>query len=148
MFRNNREMDRPTFNTLELICQVRGHPIKDTTQLTDPYVEEFLRKHIPREVFDEFYDYTRSFYTTEGHYARLWKFDLPIFPMPEDPRIYRAIELTRKAFKLDSPAVAYAWTNLASVPFQSSTAAGWVSETQRKVIQVFIAKPSDAPLVA
>jgi hypothetical protein len=45
--------------------------------------------------------------------------------MPEDLRIYRAIELTRQAFKLDSPALAYAWDNLASVPFQSSTAAGW-----------------------
>lgn len=119
------EMDRPTYNTLEYLTTVRPHRINREEFLVDPFVLSTLEESLGIDVVKEFGDYTRSYYTLEGHYFNLWKYDLPKFHKPLDPRMDEAIDMARKAFRLPRKVKSYRWGDLSSVPFIPSSSAGW-----------------------
>lgn len=119
------EMDRPTFNTLEYISRVRPHRIVREPWLVDHFAEECLSEMLDTSSVTAFGEFTRSFYTEEGHYDNLWKYDRPLLPRPTDPDFYKAVEHTRKTLRLPQPVTPYSWHKLSDVPFISSSSAGW-----------------------
>lgn len=119
------EMDRPTHNSLTFITTVRPHLIRRENFLVDEFVKDTLTSTLGVDVVEAFGNYTRSFYTLEGHYQNLWKYDRIILPKPQDPLLDMAIEITRQRFKLDTPVQSYGWYELANVPFISNSSAGW-----------------------
>lgn len=127
MFRMARqsELDRPTFNSLKYLTRVAPHKITRYPLLVDEFVRESLEELMGTNTVEEFGQYTRSFYTLEGHYANLWKYDIPITGRPNDPVLERAIEATSQAFRLNTKARAISWHNLEAVPFIPSSSAGW-----------------------
>lgn len=123
MMRN--EEDRPSFNTLRYITRVRPHLINREDWLIDPFVYDTMCNTLGVNIVEEFGEYTRSYYTLEGHYNNLWKYDRAILSKPNDHNLHLAIAKTRSEFKLDAPVHAYSFNELASVPFISSSSAGW-----------------------
>lgn len=121
----NMEMDRPTRNSLDFITTVRPHLINRDPFLVDPFVYETLTDSFGIDVIQEYGNYTRSFYTLEGHYENLWKYDRIIVPKPQDPLLDLAISIARQEFKLDQPVQSYGWYELGKVPFISASSAGW-----------------------
>jgi hypothetical protein len=119
------ESDRPTFNTLQYLTKVAPHKIQRENFLVDQFVYDTLTDIFGINVVEEFGNYTRSFYTLEGHYANLWKYDRKILPKPQDPLLDIAIEKTRIKFRLPRKVKSYSWNDLASVPFIPSSSAGW-----------------------
>ena len=102
-------MDRPTTNGgLIYLTKVHPHRITRKEQEIDPFVVDALSEvlgHSPLEIWSR---HTRSFYSLEGHYANLWKFDkTPVYQAPKLPRLDEAIQRTRQAFALTSPVTAY-----------------------------------------
>lgn len=118
-------MDRPTNNSLLYLTKVRPHLLQRDNLIVDPYVYESLQELLGCNVVEEFGDYTRSFYTLEGHYHNLWKFDRPILPKPKIPLLDKAIDLARITFMLSSKVQSHRWDDLASVPFVPTSTAGW-----------------------
>lgn len=125
MLRRLHDMDRPTNNTLIYLTKVRPHPIKRDDQLRDPYVEEALRYVYSEDIVGSFKEYTRSFYTLEGHYANLWLYDRPFLDPPLDPLYYMAASHTREVFRLEHKVPSISWSSLASVPYIRTSSAGW-----------------------
>lgn len=119
------EMDRPTNNTLTYLKRVAPHKIRKDPWLRDEFVHECLSELMESDVIEEFGEYTRSFYTLEGHYYNIWKYDIPIVPMPRDPVLTEVIQNTSRAFRLDRKVNAISWNDLRSVPFIPSSSAGW-----------------------
>lgn len=118
-------MDRPTNNTLQFITSVRPHLIHRDPFLVDPFVHDTLSDAFGIDVVQEYGDYTRSYYTLEGHYFNLWKYDRKIEPMPQDPLLDMAIAITREKFRLPVITQSYGWDELAKVPFIPASSAGW-----------------------
>lgn len=118
-------MDRPTNFTLQYLTTVRPHKINRENFLIDPFVYETLSETLGIDVVEEFGQYTRSYYTVEGHYKNLWKYDRPILPKPQDPLLDIAIERTRYEYRLPQPVLTYGWGDLAEVPFIGSSSSGW-----------------------
>ncbi len=119
------ECDRPSFNTLTFLTKVKPHLIvKD-----DVYVDTFNRQMIVElygsDIVKEYEGTTRSFYSLEGHYSNLWKYDLPIIAEPSDLILDEAIELTKKAFTFPTPIFPIAWDALNTVPYIPSSGAGY-----------------------
>lgn len=121
----NIEMDRPTNFTLDYITKVRPHLIRRDNFLIDPFVYDTLSSYIGVDVVKEFGDYTRSFYTLEGHYKNLWNYDRPILPKPQDSILDLAIEISRHEFRLPQMVESYGFYELARVPFIPASSAGW-----------------------
>lgn len=119
------EEDRPTQNTLQYLTRVRPHHIHREDWLIDPFAYDTLSHTLGVNVVEEFGEYTRSYYTLEGHYQNLWNYDRRILTKPTDCRLQLAIERARSDFKLDAPVTAFGYNELASVPFISSSSAGW-----------------------
>jgi len=84
------EMDRPTKNSLIYLKRVAPHMIRKDPRLKDAFVHECLSELMESNVIEEFGEYTRSFYTLEGHYSNLWMYDIPIVPMSRDPVLTQA----------------------------------------------------------
>lgn len=120
-----REMDRPTHHTLQYLTKVKPHLLDKEPFLVDPFVKESLTDLIGGDVVEEFGEYTRSYYTLEGHYYNLWNYDRAILPRPNDPILTQAISLAARAFTLPMPVYSISWDNLAAVPFIPSSSAGW-----------------------
>lgn len=118
-------MDRPTYHTLDFITTVRPHFIRRENFLIDPFVYDTLTDIFGLNVVEEYGNYTRSFYTLEGHYENLWKYDRKVLPKPQDPLLDLAISITAEAFRLPQPVQSYGWWELANVPFISTSSAGW-----------------------
>lgn len=125
MFVKRNEMDRPTNYTLEFVQRVKPHHITRDPWLVDPYVKESLEELIGRSAVEEFGSYTRSFYTLEGHYSNLWKYDQPITPPINDPIFDLAVQKARESLRLPVPVSTYNWERLKDVPYISSSSAGW-----------------------
>lgn len=121
----NIEMDRPTHNTLRYITKVRPHMIRREPLLVDPFVYDTLSNTLGVNVIQEYGQYTRSFYSLEGHYENLWKYDRLILPKPQDPLLDLAISISTEAFRLPQPINTYHFGELARVPFIPSSSAGW-----------------------
>lgn len=121
----NYEMDRPTNNSLIFLTTVRPFSRPTCDRLIDPFVYSSLSDILGIDVIEEFGAYTRSFYTLEGHYSNLWKYDRPILPAPTDPLYKAAINRSYYAFKLDYPVKAISFYNLDDVPFIPGSASGW-----------------------
>nr|UUG74126.1 MAG: RNA-dependent RNA polymerase [XiangYun partiti-picobirna-like virus 4] len=119
------EMDRPTFNSLEFVQRVKPHRIRREPWLVDPFVKECLEEMLDTTAVEAFGRYTRSYYTEEGHYANLWKYDSPYISRPNDPIFDRAIEIAAQKVALDPKPETHNWNNLASVPFIAGSSAGW-----------------------
>lgn len=117
------EMDRPTHNTLLYLTKVAPHRIVKDPWLVDGFVRETLEELMGTDSVDEFGRYTRSFYTLEGHYFNLWKYDINITKRPDDPVIAQAIKATSDAFRLKTKARAISWWDLKS--FIPKSSAGW-----------------------
>nr|UYL95496.1 MAG: RNA-dependent RNA polymerase [Lhasa Parti tick virus 1] len=120
-----RDMDRPTFNSLTYLTTVRPHPLHKDPRIVDPYVYTALKDLIGRDPIEAFGRYTRSFYTLEGHYSNLWKYDKVITPKPEDPLLDQAIEVTRRAFDIPPGVFSYGFNEFDKVPYIPSSSAGW-----------------------
>lgn len=118
-------MDRPTNFTLQYLTRVAPHKINREQYLVDQFVFDTLTDTLGIDVVEEFGNYTRSYYTEEGHYANLWKYDRQILPKPQDPRLDLVIAKAFEVFKLDRPVKSISWHSLASVPFISSSSSGW-----------------------
>lgn len=118
-------MDRPTRNSLQFITSVRPHLIHREPFLVDPFVFDTLSNHVGLDVVQEFGNYTRSYYTLEGHYDNLWKYDRIITPKPQDPILDLAISIANEEFRLPTPVPSFGWNELAKVPFIPSSSAGW-----------------------
>lgn len=118
-------MDRPTHNSLVYLTSVQPHHIQRENFLVDEFVKQTLEDDFGYDVVQQFGEYTRSFYTLEGHYQNLWNYDRKIMPKPQDQRLERAIAQTYLDFKLDEPVTSISWNNLKSVPFIPSSSAGW-----------------------
>lgn len=118
-------IDRPTNNTLVYLTKVRPHKIIRDTQLKDPYVEQSLTDLIGSDSMLHFKEYTRSYYTLEGHYCNLWLYDRPFYPQINDPLFDIAIQLTSEAFRLPNKVNSISWDALNTVPFIGSSGAGW-----------------------
>lgn len=125
MLRIMQQSDRPTNNTLVYLTKVRPHPIRRHEQLRDPYVEEALSDLLGYDIIDTYKEYTRSFYTLEGHYRNLWLYDRPFVPKIQDPVYNDALEHTRAMFTLPSKVRSIAWDALDTVPFISTSSSGW-----------------------
>ncbi|UXX19071.1 RNA-dependent RNA polymerase [Jilin partiti-like virus 1] len=119
------ERDRPTKNSLVYITKVEGHTIQKDPQIVDPFVRRALIALLDKDPVEEFSEFTRSFYTEEGHYLNLWKYDRKITPRPGDPDIDLALELTRKAFAPTEPILSIGWDSLGEVPYIPTSSAGW-----------------------
>lgn len=118
-------MDRPTNQTLQYLTRVKPHRIVKDPFLVDPYVLESLGELLGADPVEEFGRYTRSFYTLEGHYENLWKYDRAILPKPDDPLLTQAIEYTRLQYKLPQKVRSLPWDDLKQVPFIPHSSAGW-----------------------
>lgn len=126
MYRIHRNaMDRPTNNSLVYLTRVRPHYLQNAGTLRDEYVAECLNDLLGPEPLKEFEGYSRSFYTLEGHYYNLWKYDNPILPMPNDPALTAAIEHVTTLYRLPTPATSIRWDQLANVPFIPTSSSGW-----------------------
>ncbi|KAK4887477.1 hypothetical protein RN001_003748 [Aquatica leii] len=127
MYRVQRRgaMDRPTHNSLQYLTRVKPHHIQREPWLVDQYAFDALLDLLQSDVVDEFGAYTRSFYTLEGHYSNLWNYDQKIVPKPDDPVLKEAIRLASRAFRLPYPVTSINWTALKTVPFISTSSAGW-----------------------
>nr|APG78242.1 RdRp [Hubei partiti-like virus 56] len=125
MIIKRNEMDRPTNNSLQYLTTVRPHKINRENLLVDQFVHETLSESLGIDVVEEFGQYTRSFYTLEGHYHNLWKYDRIILPKPDDPLLDMAIERTRYEYQLPTKVKSIGWDSLAEVPFISSSSSGW-----------------------
>lgn len=121
----NMESDRPSKRTLQYITKVRPHLIQRENFLVDNFVYDTLTNSLGVNVVEEFGQYTRSFYTLEGHYENLWKYDQSILPKPQDPILDLAISITSEVFKLPQPVYSFNFGELARIPFISSSSAGW-----------------------
>lgn len=119
------EMDRPTFNTLEYVQRVKPHRIVRDPWLVDPFAKECLEEMLGFSAVEAFGLYTRSFYTEEGHYNNLWHYDRPYSPRPTDSVFFDAVRHTQDTLRLSTPVTPFSWHDLASVPFISSSSAGW-----------------------
>lgn len=146
MFRvvRHSEMDRPTNNTLRYLTKVAPHRIVKDPWLVDDFIRKSLEELMGTNSVDEFGQYTRSFYTLEGHYSNLWKYDINIVARPIDPVIQQAIEATAIAFRLPTKARAISWWDLKSVPFIPKSSAGWLTILVRKEIPATIRRLSPA----
>nr|QVG74788.1 RNA-dependent RNA polymerase [Riboviria sp.] len=78
-----------------------------------------------RDPLTEFSQYTRSFYTLEGHYFNLWKYDRVITPKPHDLVLEEALSITRGRFAPAQRISSYGWDMLSKVPFIPTSSAGW-----------------------
>lgn len=125
MIVHRNEMDRPTNNTLQYLTTVQPHFIEREPFLIDNFVHDTLLTYIGENAVDEFVGMTRSYYTLEGHYHNLWKYDRQILRKPRDPRLEMAIYKAASAFKLPNPVRSISWNSLARVPFIPSSSAGW-----------------------
>lgn len=123
--RRNLEMDRPTHNTLTYLTRVAPHRIRKDPWIIDKFVQECLAELMESNTVIEFGEYTRSFYTLEGHYYNIWKYDIPIVGKPDDPVLELAIQNTTDHFRLQTKVDAISWHDLKSVPFIPSSSAGW-----------------------
>ncbi len=101
------EADRPTFNSLTYLTKVKPHHIVKEDVYIDHFNRQMLIELYGIDLVKMYEGTTRSFYTLEGHYTNLWKYDLPIITMPSDPILDQAIELTQKAFTLPSRLTLY-----------------------------------------
>lgn len=124
-YTKRNEMDRPTSNSLVYLTKVRPQKFDHYDHLVDPYIHNILANTIGIDTIKEFGHYTRSFYTLEGHYSNLWKYDRPILPAPTHHLLYQAISHSTQCFKLDYPVTSISWNNLKEVPFIPSSASGW-----------------------
>nr|QUS52683.1 RNA-dependent RNA polymerase [Mute swan feces associated partitiviridae J] len=116
----------PTKNgRVRYVTSVQPHPIQKDPQLVDPYVRETLEYMIGIDPVALFLDSTRSYYTLEGHYENLWKFDTPHIPRPTNRRYQEALYNTQRHFRLPKPAVSHSWDDLKSVPFVPTSGAGY-----------------------
>lgn len=120
-----QEVDRPSSHSLRYLTTVRPHHINREPWLVDPFVKSTLEQFFGLDVVQEFGRYTRSFYTLEGHYSNLWKYDRPILPKPTDPVLDHAIWCTAQDFRLNQPVTAIDWWSLKDVPFIPSSSAGY-----------------------
>ncbi|PHT96187.1 hypothetical protein BC332_34887 [Capsicum chinense] len=118
-------MHRPTKNTLLYLTKVRGHEIRRGPQTVDPYVLRALRDFLTEPELAEFFQYTRSFYTIEGHYSNLWHYDKEITPRPTHPAYQAAVEHVRGVLRLPQPAQSSRWDELSKVPFIPSSGSGY-----------------------
>lgn len=125
MIRVHKQMDRPTNNSLLYLTTVRGHSIQRGPQTTDPYVLRALKDFVSEPELAEFMNYTRSFYTLEGHYVNLWHYDREITTRPTHPAYHAAVERTREEFRLPEPVTSYGWDELHKVPFIPSSGSGY-----------------------
>lgn len=126
MLKMMRQIDRPTENdNLIYLKTVKPHKIVREDQLVDPYVANTLTEILGSNCLEYYKDYTRSFYTLEGHYKNLWLYDRLITSRPRSYAYETAVMHTRERFKLPTPATAYNWDEIGRVPFIPSTAAGW-----------------------
>lgn len=119
------EMDRPTNYSLEYKTTVKPHLIAKDPFLVDDFVYDTLSTRFGQEIVEDFVGYTRSYYTLEGHYHNLWKYDRPIQRKPQDPHLDMAIMKAKQIFRLSRPVTSYRWDDLASVPFITTSSAGW-----------------------
>jgi len=119
------EMDRPTRNTLVYLTRVKPHYLQNAGVLKDPFVEQCLTEMLGPDVITDFDGYSRAFYSLEGHYWNLWKYDRPHAPMPTDPALQQAIEHVSTLYRLETPATTIRWDQLNKVPFIPSSSAGW-----------------------
>lgn len=120
-------MDQPSnFGNIRFLARVRPHPIRKDPQLVDPYIESSFIDLYGTEPLEQFKYFTKSFYTLEGHYDHLWKYDRLMPPEPDFNRNYKiALAHTSKCMRLPEPVTSFAWNELAQVPFIPSSAAGW-----------------------
>lgn len=119
------EMDRPTRNTLVYLTRVKPHYLQNAGVLKDPFVETCLNELIGPEAVSDFDGYSRAFYSLEGHYWNLWKYDQPHIPMPDDPDLQLAIDHVSQLYRLDEPVTTIRWDQLDKVPFIPTSSAGW-----------------------
>lgn len=91
--------------------------------IRDSYIENVLHEVVSDEFMNDFMQYTRSFYTTEGHYDNLWLYNW-VLTRPHNLYYKIALRITRDRFKLLRKAQAYDWDQLDQVPFISGTGAG------------------------
>lgn len=125
MYKMIHSIDRPTNNTLVYLTQVGPHRIKKEPQLRDPYVEAALIDLLGDLSLTEFKDYTRSYYTLEGHYGNLWFYDRPFRPRINDICYEIAKQVTAEAFRLPHRVSSISWDSLATVPYIRGSGAGY-----------------------
>lgn len=125
MLLKRNEMDRPTYNTLRYLTTVKPHLIRRDPFLIDEYARQSLFELLGEDPVEEFGRYTRSFYTLEGHYQNLWLYDRTVVSKPIDPVLELAISHVRALYRLPNPVFSHRWNDLRSVPFISSSSAGW-----------------------
>ncbi|KAK6630794.1 hypothetical protein RUM44_002963 [Polyplax serrata] len=60
---------------LQYLTTVKPHKIVKDPWLVDEYVRDCLEQLLDKDVISEFGRYTCLYYTEEGHYNNLWKYD-------------------------------------------------------------------------
>lgn len=117
-------MDRPTFNTLKYLTKVAPHRIVKDPWLIDQWTSDLISDLLRSDPVQEFGEYTRSFYSLEGHYKNLWLYDRPILPKPLDPDLDWAIQHAKRIFTLTPKVKPISWNRLRDIPFIPLSGAG------------------------
>ena len=109
-----------------MLKKMQPHKIVRHEQEVGAFMVDALKDILGSSPLEIWSRHTRSFYTLEGLYDNHWKYDkVPIYKAPELPRLKEAVAITRKAFALRKPVLAYGWDQLADVPFIETSGAGY-----------------------
>ncbi|KAK6616790.1 hypothetical protein RUM43_015069, partial [Polyplax serrata] len=65
----------PQVTEVKNLTRVRPHKIVKDPWFIDHYAKDFLKQLLGSDIVSEFGKYSRSYYTEEGHYHNLWKYD-------------------------------------------------------------------------
>nr|APG78164.1 RdRp [Beihai partiti-like virus 11] len=113
------------------VARVAPHYITRPDRIIDPYMYEALSDLLSEETLRHFDTSTRSYYTLDGHYANLWKYDTINIPKKRDRLYWRALDITCDKFKLSHTAQSYGWEELDQVPFVRTSSAGYGMQGKR-----------------
>jgi hypothetical protein len=110
---------------LTLLATVNSRPVRDEfITLTDPHVEMAFKEIFTKQEWNDFYNWTRSFYSLDAHMASVLNYDKEILPEPTDSAW---LDVKNSAFELFSTfgkVTSRTIGEIDSVSFHENTSAG------------------------
>ncbi|KAK6616801.1 hypothetical protein RUM43_015044 [Polyplax serrata] len=94
----------PQVTEVKYLTTVRPHKIVKDPWLVDHYAKDCLKQLLGSDIVSEFGKYSRSYYTEEGHYHNLWKYDSQVMTPIFNKEMMEAIRI---------------------IPFIPSSSSGW-----------------------
>ncbi|KAK6630087.1 hypothetical protein RUM43_015087 [Polyplax serrata] len=90
----------PQVTEVKNLTRVRPHKIVKDPWLVDHYAKDCLKQLLGSDIVSEFGKYSRSYYTEEGHYHNLWKYDSQVMTPIFNKEMVEAIRISANEYRL------------------------------------------------